>query len=117
MEGALVATIGTQPIGVKETVCELLAILYDHVANVAEWKSLQQQVEDENASAQASPQIREEYDVDDRETNDDATKQKLYENRSGYNWTQCVAVSKEGREEKMRKRKLRDTETYSIIKR
>lgn len=95
MERALIATIGTQPIGVKETVGELLAVLYDHVANVAKRKGLQQQVEDENASAQASPKIREEYDVDDRETNDDATKQKLYENRSGYNRSQCVAVSKE----------------------
>lgn len=81
----------------KETVCELLAVLYDHVANVTKGKGLQQQVEDEDASAQASPQIREENDVNDRETDDDATKQKLYKNRSGYNRSQGVAITK-GRE-------------------
>lgn len=92
-ERGLIALIGPQPVGVKETVGELLAVGRDHVANVAEGKGLQQQIKDENGCAQASPEIREEDDVDDGEADDDAAEQKLYKNCGGNDGTQRVAIS------------------------
>lgn len=97
LERGLIATIGTQPIGVKETIGKLLAVRHDHVANIAEGKGFQQQIKDENGSAQASPEIREEDDVNDRETDNDSTKQKLYKNCGRNHRTQRVAISKEAK--------------------
>lgn len=77
----------------KETIGHFVAVIVYHIADVAEGKGLQYQVEHEYASAQASPEIGEENNIDRREAHDNANEHKLNENCSRDNGSQGIAVA------------------------
>jgi len=89
----LVARLRVHPVGLENLVGQILGIVNQHVAGVAEGEGLQQDCDDEQERGHALPEVREEEHVHQGQTQNGTNQRKLHEDGAGYHGANHVTAS------------------------
>lgn len=79
----LVARLGVHPVGLEYGVGQIVGVVDEQVAGVAEGECLQQDGNDEQERGYALPEVRKEENVDQSEAQNGANQQELDEDGAG----------------------------------